>query len=247
MATANGATFDGSAASFESSADLTDNADSKLWTFSLWFKRVGISTAQQIYASSSKNNRVEFLSNNLIHVRAENAAGTAILEIDTSAITDTASWHNLLCSVDLSDTGKRHLYVDDSTDLSVTTYTDDTINFTNANHAIGAAPNNVEWYDGCLSEVWIDHGTYIDFSTESNRRKFISSGLKAVDLGATGNTPTGTAPIMYFANAYTSFETNLGTGGGFGTVNGTLADCTGPEFAAAVPLMRRRREGAYAY
>jgi hypothetical protein len=77
--------------------------------------------------------------------------------------------------------------------------------------------------NACLAEVYINLAEYVDLSVEANRRKFISSAGKPVNLGASGSVPTGTAPIMYFKGPASAFPTNLGTGGNF-TVTGTLTD-----------------------
>ena len=78
---------------------------------------------------------------------------------------------------------------------------------------------------GDMAEVWFDD-SYIDFSTEANRRKFATAGGKPVDVGTDGSTPTGGQPIIYLSvrpgDAAADFVTNRGTGGNF-TQNGTLS------------------------
>src|SRR4030095_12254857 len=49
----------------------------------------------------------------------------------------------------------------------------------------------------------------------ANRALFITSDLRPVYLGATGNVPTGTAPRVFFGNPDETWWVNLGTGGGF--------------------------------
>lgn len=67
------------------------------------------------------------------------------------------------------------------------------------------------------SEVWIACGQYVD---PINIGKFRNptSGAQ-VNLGANGQTPTGTSPTYYFKGPWSSFSTNLGTGGAVTLIN----------------------------
>ena len=61
---------------------------------------------------------------------------------------------------------------------------------------------------------------------ESNRRKFIDSAGKPVDLGADGSTPTGSSPLIYLSlregEGAEQFAVNRGTGIDF-TVRGSVS------------------------
>lgn len=76
-----------------------------------------------------------------------------------------------------------------------------------------------------IADLWIAPGQFLDFSVESNRRKFIDATGKPVDLGSDGSTPTGTAPRIFFSGDYTDFPVNQGTGGTF-TLTGTLTNAS---------------------
>ena len=129
-------------------------------------------------------------------------------------------------SFDMSDTGKRWLYVNDVSDLAtINTYTDDVIDFTVADWAIGANPDGNNKLVGDLAELWFAPGVYIDLSVVANRRKFRTAAGKPAYLGPTGAIPTGTAPLIYMSGATASWESNNGTGGGF-TEHGALADAS---------------------
>lgn len=90
---------------------------------------------------------------------------------------------------------------------------------------VGQNVFNLDTFVGDMAEFWFDD-SYIDFSVEANRRKFMTAGGKPVDVGTDGSTPTGSAPIIYLSvrpgDAAADFCTNRGTGGNF-TQNGTLA------------------------
>lgn len=247
MATANAATFDGVNDYLTRGADLTGNADSKQLAFSIWLKRTGIGSTQRIYDNANAFGTITFQVGDTLDILFENAAGTRILDINTSAITDTADWHNVLGSVDLADVNKRHLYVDDVSDLTVVTYTDGTMDFTRSDHSIAALPNGTAPYDGCLSIIWINFGQYIDFSVVANRRNFITADGKvpsALANSMDGNIGGLGQPIMFFNSAFGDYQNNLGSGGGF-TENGALTDCIGPAIAAAddASILYRRRDG----
>ncbi|MCK6419076.1 MAG: LamG domain-containing protein [Alphaproteobacteria bacterium] len=77
---------------------------------------------------------------------------------------------------------------------------------------------------GQIAEYWFNN-SYLDPAT--NVDKFYASG-KAVNLGANGNIPTGSAPVLYLPF---SDPGNLGQNYGSGedlTVNGAPAQVTGP-------------------
>jgi hypothetical protein len=74
---------------------------------------------------------------------------------------------------------------------------------------------------GAVTEVWIDEKTYIDWSNSANRAKFHTTDILGnvfvpTDLGAHGQTPTGTRPTMYYTGNPTKFTTNR--------VNGQVAN-----------------------
>lgn len=204
-------------------ADLTGSAASKLWTFSLWVKRGSIGVLQRIFDTTSFKAELQFLANNELSLKGRTTGGVSILLVNTSAIADTTNWHHVMGSFDLSDTGKRHLYVDGVSDLTVSDYVNDLIDFPEPEHTVGtngSVPGTFN-YDGDMAELWNGHGVYIDLSVQANREKFRTADGKPANLGVTGEMPTGAAPLMFFSGATENWHTNKGTGGGF-TENGTL-------------------------
>lgn len=220
-------TFDGTNDFLTRGADFDGNSDSKLLSWSFWIKRNTISTDQRVYGADGDDVRIALpAANDRIVIRAENVGGTAILNIRTSALTDTASWHHCCGSVNMASGGV--LFLDGVSDYNEIAFTDDTIDFTIGDHAIGALPNGNFKLNADLAEVWIAFGVDAGFGTEANRRKVVTADLKAVYLGPDGSFVTGSAPTIYLANPAASWETNLGAGGGF-TENGALASATGPD------------------
>jgi hypothetical protein len=153
------------------------------------------------------------------------AASTFLAETD-QAITDN-QWVHVLVSWNGTDS---HIYVNDT---EAKDDTDDVNNATNVDWTlvdvwrIGArATDGTFKYTGGMAEFYFAEGQYLDFSVEENRRKFISSGGKPVDLGATGSTPTGTTPTIYLhlddGESAANFAINRAGKGNF-TVTGALA------------------------
>lgn len=203
-------------------ADLTGNADSKKGIIS-FFMRVdgGASTTRQIVHSTDGGVSVFLGTDNKIRFRHENSGGTAILDIITTAtFSPSASIVHVLGSWDLGTANARHLHIEDVSDLTETTFTDDTIDYTKADHAIANNVSGTDGWDGVLAEVYINFGEYLDFSVESNRRKFIDASGNPVDLGTDGSTPTGNQPIVYLPRDFGRVDENAGSGGDF-TINGS--------------------------
>lgn len=237
-----GLTYDAPAIDFPGSDDflsrgagLTGAADSKIFTLSFWFKTGTALAVQRVLIGDSTSKFRANLdtrtggSSEFFGLGANNSGGTQILGCNTSngSVVASGSWQHVLISVDLSDTGKRHIYLDDVSDAAWGTYTNDTIDFTMANWRIGVSSDGTSNdLDAEIAELWFAIGTYIDFSVEANRRLFRTAAGKPVGLGNDGSRPTGSAPIIYLGagkNLAGGWITNAGSGGGF-TQSGTLAD-----------------------
>lgn len=218
----NGATY------LKRGAGLTGAADSKLLTVSLWFRFGGTGTRRQVSASTTAGGstlraRMRLAGDNRWGVVLDNAAGTTIGRIESSALTAGHVYHALL-SMDLSNPAKQFIYINDVSDLSLTTtFTNDTVDFTLGDWSIGANPDGTETYSGDMAQLWFAPGVYLDLSVEANRRKFIDADGNPVDLGAAGATPTGTSPLIFLNGDISAWATNKGTGGGF-TTTGTLTE-----------------------
>jgi hypothetical protein len=224
------ADFDGTNDYMTTGAGLTGIADGKQGTFSAWLRiDGGDGTTLRIFQTPPRSPAVHLIINrtslNVFSVGAANSAHTSILSIQTAGTyVAGTSWIHLLASWDLATVGARHIYVNDVSDLSVTTFTNDTIDYTETDWAIGARTDGANPWNGCIAEFWFTT-TYIDISSAANRRKFIGADGKPVSLGADGSAPTGTAPLVYQriakGAAASTFATNLGSGGNF-TITGSL-------------------------
>lgn len=203
-------------------AALTGDADGKAGTFSCFFNLQGGAGASLEFVSNS-GQQFEIIrhSSNTIRVNGYNAGAVQILGLVSTNTYSASGWHHLLAAWDLATTTGL-MYIDDASDLAGSpTLTDDTIDFANADFAIGATPGGSFLWNGYMAELWMAR-SFIDISVEANRRLFVTAALNPVDLGADGSNP-GVTPIVYQSiragGAAADFATNLGTGGNF-TVNG---------------------------
>ena len=126
-------------------------------------------------------------SNDKISIDAFNSGGTKILNIQTTDTIEADNWYHLMFSFDLSNTSKRHLYLDDVSKLGVAIYTNDTIDFTIADWGYAARPDGSNKFNGAAGEFWFYPGQYLDLSVESNRRKFITADKRPAGVSSDGS------------------------------------------------------------
>lgn len=216
------------------SSDLTGVTDSKIMTGSYWF-RANSDKNQTIFMTPSINVGSIIFTGGNFRIGAVNSSSTQILRIDVAGVNlNDGDWHHIAYSVDLSDPGKRHIYIDDiAQSLIITDYIDDLIDHTQGTYSISQG-SSAYMIDGDLADGWYSTNQYIDFSIEENRRKFINASGNPVYLGADGSIPTGTSPDIFLSGNTANWHTNKGTGGGF-TENGTLST------AATTPYIPRTK------
>jgi hypothetical protein len=91
---------------------------------------------------------------------------------------------------------------------------------------IGAqTPGSQKWL-GSLAHVWISPTQRLDLSVQANRERFALAGAP-VDLGANGQTPTGTAPEWYYDGAAPAWA-NQGSAGSVALDGGPLTAAPAP-------------------
>lgn len=148
------------------------------------------------------------------------------------------SWHHFLLSYDSSNQAATRLYINDveCSTINWDPFTADAEFYGgNASFVHIGARHDAGWkFDGKIADLWIDYDSYLDFSIEANRRKFIDAGGDPVFLGANGQLPTGSPPEIFLSGETDTWHTNKGTGGGF-TENGALTDAV--TIPRSTPLM----------
>lgn len=222
----------------------TPPADSPFLSFSLWTLNptAAFNFGPNFFFSALSNYWGLFAFENSagdLTFSAKNAASSAVFfQVSSGVVYSANTWYNFLGSMDTNHaSGSRiiNLYVSADgavNDTPVTlggTGSQDTgaafsIPFTSAGawtNSYFNGPNSLNQVVD-YADIWWAPGQFVDFSVTANRRKFISASGKPVNLGASGVTPTGTAPFAFFSGPFTTFATNLGTGDTF-TASGALS------------------------
>jgi len=212
-----------------SKTSITGIADGKQLTVSFCANINTFTTGNVLAFSTTSYFRVYFGSN-AINITALNAAGSTILSASYSIGSAVNRNYSIQISCDLSDTSKRHMIVNGQAVAATwSTYTDDNIDFTHTTYQVGRYSTN-QYLNGRLGAIWFNT-SYIDLSVASNLAKFVSgTGIdaKPVDLGATGELPTGTAPLIYLPMYGGNAGKNYGTGGDFTVNSGVYTGARGP-------------------
>lgn len=154
-------------------------------------------------------------------IAAWNSTGTLVLQARSDVQLSAARNYHVVVSFDLSNTGNRKVVVNGQI-ISMTwlIYTNANINFSFSGCQVGRGTNN-EWWNGRLGDIYFNT-SYIDLSQPANLAKFVTgTGIdaKPVSLGANGELPTGSIPLIYLPMCGNNAGKNYGSGGDF-TVNG---------------------------
>lgn len=224
----NAVNFDGTNDYLTLASDLSGNADSKLLTFSFWLRRAAVTGANYgLYEANTGDNAISFNSaDRFTGVFKDTGAAIALRFTSTNSFTSTSDWVHICGSMDMTDTGKRHLYVDGVDDSpGWNNYVNTDLDFTKGSHGIGSLGGATDKFNGDMAEVYINFGEYIDLSVAANLQKFRTASGKPAPLGTDGSSPTGTSPIIYLSGETSTWHTNDGTGTGF-TENGALTTAT---------------------
>lgn len=198
-----------SAARFNGATDLELAAlaatDSPLLLASYWYRLPAAgSWGAPIWVSDpvfNPNDLYDFGNTGPNISLADITNGANFLNFSDPSAEPTNVWHNVLMAADVNHAAgaRPHaLYFDDA-DVTDTT--------SDAGAAFSFLPNT-RGFAICgdefgsfaqvdLADLWWGCSQYIDLSITANRRKFITAGLKPVDLGADGSTPTGTKPTFF--------------------------------------------------
>lgn len=227
LKTVNAVDFDGTNDYMTRGAGLTGAADSSRGIFSCWLRLDGGDGADMmLFADAAVNCYLRRHDTNKFDCALTDPTGAKTVTIASVAShVASATWKNILMSwdVNFSDGNKLiHQYINDVSDKSVTDgVAAFSVDYTATNWGIGAYTSGTQKLNGCLAEVYLAFGQYLDFSVTANRRKFLSATIKPVQLGSDGSAPTGVAPIVYLQGNAAGFGTNSGSGGNF-TITGTL-------------------------
>lgn len=225
---AKGITLNGTNNYYNRGAAMTGIANTTTGTLSMWYTLEG-GDGSILKPMTNFGNRIEIYrdASNKWRFFGLTGVGASIMNMtSTSSFTASAgTWHHMAASWSLGASPVFNFYIDGvASGMTANVLLPGIINYANgAEWAVGADYNVFQFFNGSFFDFWFDTG-YIDFSVAANLAKFIDSNAKPVNLGAAGDTPTGTAPLLFqhvgSAGVAADFATNLGTGGGM-TANGT--------------------------
>lgn len=224
-----GAYFDGANDYLTRGAGLTGASDGKKGTIVAFvtFDTAPAEAIEYVVHATGGAFILRRESDGRFRVIAENSSGSTILNMSTDdAYETTDTVYCVMASWDMATPGSNQFYVNDVSDVVTSTFTNDTIDYTVADWAVGADVSGSNKIAGNVLSVWFDATNNLDFDTEINRRRFIDEQGNPVYLGVVGHLPTSVRPILFLGNYdYTKFKYNRGSGGDF-TENGALADAT---------------------
>lgn len=213
-------------------------SNTKEGAVSLWFRLDGVGSTQRMlnnlhYSGGPNFNfvvRFQTGSNRILIQAYDTVGGGPHLALasNNSSVSAT-TWYNLLASwrsTSGSETLLLYLNDSDAKNAGASSITTDTVFGYSVSQDWYIRGGGTEAFAGCLFDLWFDDA-FIDFSSAANRAKFISGG-KPVDLGATGQLPTGSSPIIFChiddGESASNFRLNAGTGGDF-TDSGSPSTC----------------------
>lgn len=212
--------FDGTNDYLARGADLTGISDGKTGLISAWIRMNASSDDNTVYTLmwGGINNRFRFIRDGggRPSIQALNASGSTILFMRGSSvdsITKASGWHQILASWDLAQTDKSFIILDGVDITNRITHTNDTIDYTNGNFAVGAEENGANKFFGLKTQTYFD--TVFRDVTTSAVQDLFSSGGKPIS-------PPLPA-LVYLPKRFDAFEENAGTGGDF-VEFGTLGD-----------------------
>lgn len=232
------ADFDGTNDYLSRASAFTGQADSKSGILSVWVRfdvDPTIGVIREIFAGRITAGPL-VMNCNLADSAPNDIFGAQTLDVtQTPQLTGTEAtdrsintWYHLLWSWDGASTVAQFYINDTAASGGTVTSTNVTSDYSHVNTwSVGVDFDNAgttKW-DGGIAEFYFAPNQYLDMSVVNNRRLFISAAFKPVNLGATGSTPTGSAPMIYLhlddAEAAANFATNR-TGNGNFTVTGAL-------------------------
>ena len=232
---------DGASDHLQKTAALTGTNSNKTLTFGARFRHYGDSDWQTYIRGRDTNvDRVDIgrSSANNIDIKLYNAAGTQIFRKFGLGQVVADGWVEVLFSVDLA-TAAEHLYFNGvSKTYTPLTNINDTIDMDGVNEwGFGARDDANSPFWGEFDYFYMTN-EYIDLSVVANRAKFIQNAAMIAD----GVAVTGTAPLIYLRGDASVWNagTNLGSGGDFDTVNGSVSNAysTGQNAGSINPLGR---------
>lgn len=195
---------------------LASTVDSGSGTYSVWLRFTGGDGTQQLISVAKVIGIGGVLRESNGHLRflMQNCAGFPLLDMQTAGTYTTSSgWIHVLASWNLT-LGRADLYVDDVPDRAANpTVVAGNLCYASLEWGIGGL--GAGQMDADVADLYAALGTYLDLTSDANRRRFSTAAGKPVDLGASCVGPTGARPTGCFVGAAATWNVNQGVAGGF--------------------------------
>lgn len=222
------ASFDGTNDRLSQPEPMSGPVDGKRATFVFDFKLNGGDGASQYIIAGPRSGGIgywiERMTNNKLRMLARNLVNQNRVLVDSTATYVAGpSWHRAALSFD-TGAGVSHMVVDRVDVKNQITMIDDAIDFTVGADVGGNSQSGSKWFNGCLGNVYVNLGEYIDWGLEANLNK-IWDGTTAIPITGDGSGLTGTAPSFLLANPFDSFHLDRSGRDNHFTVIGSLAAC----------------------
>jgi len=189
-------------------------ADTRVGIVSVWFLP-NLFGAQRFLLSSSPTRMDMVLesSDRITFSAFRVGGGDAISQGSSSSFPVDGTWVHALWSFDNQLASPRsELYQNDVSNGAAPTFNDFDIGLSDINNiVVGTNLAEDRVFSGYIGEIWADYTTTLDLDLENNRRRFIKSDGRRVDLGPNGINPLGTKPSLYYkADGFTGFNQGRG-------------------------------------
>jgi hypothetical protein len=227
--TAYGVRFDGTNDYLTRGAGLSGAVDGYKGICSFWVRFTGGDSNFHIIFENNDQWGLQRYNNGILAISMKDSGGTGMFGVDsTTTFLSGGSWAHILYGWDgtAATAATSGLWVNDVNEGTPNFNGSSSvlIDYTKTNWGFGHRLTGSLLCDFEIADFYFNSAEHLDFTNSANRRKFITAGLRPVDLGANGSTPTGTQPIVFFKGSSgvpSDFGTNLGSGGSF-TTTGTL-------------------------
>lgn len=207
--------FDGTNDYMKRTTNWTGLSDGRYSTLSVWVKPAAIADGSRIdlfMLDGAKFYVNRGTGGNLVFtVKGASSSSAIYNRVSNTTVNSGSGWSHILWSFDSLNLVD-HLYINDVADTSTENgyWAYENADWTSTWNMFANVTSN-KWTGDVAQFWWTDE--YVDFSVESNRRKFISEYGKPVSLGTNGETPTGTTPVAFFDGDSSTFQNNKGSGG----------------------------------
>lgn len=218
------------AVNFDGSTTLTKSGgfsvNSKLFTCSFWAKITNTATNRILAIQTNGANdwgvTITVLTDERLAIATGSFHGANGFVLTTDSAVPIGSWFHLVLSLDLSDAGKRHCYIDGSSAaVTYTKYVDAALDYDGSGSGTNFVIGYSGPYIGDLYQFCYAPGIYVDLSVGANLQKFYNSGK--VEMGTDGSLALGSTPGVFLnGRSVGRWPSNRGDGGSFTVSAGAL-------------------------